>query len=275
MISYVDTLIGRLLCHRLNALTGLTIVAVITVHVLERALLPVDDISGLCIPGAKPADAPPPQREQAIHALEAATGRLGDEEPGPQAAERGDGREQPEGALGAQAALGDGQEHRGHGARVPVLVHEMETHDHGAGDGADAERVDLGVEEVLDAVPAHGPAEAGQVDHHDGAGGGVLVRGGVFLAFAESGDGGQESGDVGHGEELEPDADAEGPFAADDVDEEEGADEGGDEFDDAKDRGREELFILTAGSEKGEKVRRIDGDGLRARPLGQQLRAQA
>lgn len=45
----------------------------------------------------------------------------------------------------------------------------MERHGETATQGTQAQRVDLGVDEVLDAVPAEGPSEAGNVDEEDGA----------------------------------------------------------------------------------------------------------
>ena len=61
--------------------------------------------------------------------------------------------------------------------------------------------------------------------------------------FVDGGDDREEGGDVAHADCLEGDADAEGAFPADDVDEEEAARGGGDELDDAKDGGGEEFLF--------------------------------
>lgn len=105
-------------------------------------------------------DLPPAQGKQAIHALQAAPGSLRNEEPGPDTANDGQDREEPEAACGTQSSSSSLEEHDGDGTVAGVLVREMKTHDHGAAHRADSQRVDLGVQEILHAVPAHSPAEA-------------------------------------------------------------------------------------------------------------------
>ena len=68
--------------------------------------------------------------------------------------------------------------------------------------------------------------------------------------------------DVAHGESLESDADAERTLPANHIDEEEGADDGCDEFDDAEDGSCKELLVLAFSTEKSEELRSIDGDAL-------------
>jgi hypothetical protein len=63
--------------------------------------------------------------------------------------------------------------------RISVLVDKVEGHSDGTTQRAESERVDLGVDEVLDTVPAEGPAKAAEVDHDDGAHGSVLLAGGL------------------------------------------------------------------------------------------------
>lgn len=55
----------------------------------------------------------------------------------------------------------------------------------------------------------------------------------------------QESGNIAHGYSLQANADAKRAFAADNVDEEEGANDGGDKLDNSEDAGCEELFVLS------------------------------
>lgn len=166
------------------------------------------------------------------------------------------------------------QQHVRHSPTVTILVNEMEAHHHTARNSTDAQRVDLGVQKVLHRVPAHGPAETGNVDHHDGGGAGGLLAAGedAGLAFAQGRDGGQVGSDEAHGDGLKGDADAERAFATDDVDQEERADDGRDELDDSEDGGCEEFLVLSLGAEQGEEFGGVDGDALCTRPLRQQLR---
>lgn len=81
----------------------------------------------------------------------------------------------------------------------------MEAHNHGGGNGTDAKRIDFCVEQVLDCVPAHGPSEAGEVDHDDGSSGGVSGSWAILHASNWLACDGEEEGDVQHGECLEAD----------------------------------------------------------------------
>ena len=161
----------------------------------------------------------PLEREQSIHTLQTPARGLRNKEPGPHTTDARDDGKQPEGACGTQAVLARRQQHVGHGAAVAVLIDKVETHDHARGDGADAQGVDLGVEQVLHAIPAHGPAETRQIDHDDGACAGMFLRFGEFFAFLELGHGGQEGCNVAHGQRLQTDAYTQRAFATDYIDE--------------------------------------------------------
>ncbi len=97
---------------------------------------------------------------------------------------------------------------------------------------------------------------------------------------------------VAHREGLEANADRQRPLATDNVDKEQGTDDGGNELDDTEDGGCVELFVLAFRTEQGEHVRGVlqggisvssssksgdythDGDALSARPLTEQLCSQ-
>lgn len=68
----------------------------------------------------------------------------------------------------------------------------------------------------------------------------------------------EEDGHVEHGDELECDAAGEGALAADPVDENEGAEKGGDELDESEDGGGEELLLLAGGAHHGKVLRRVN-----------------
>lgn len=69
---------------------------------IERLLflLVDDDVLAGSVLVAAEANLVPGQREEAVHALEVAATRLGHEDPDPDPADDGDGREAPECALG-------------------------------------------------------------------------------------------------------------------------------------------------------------------------------
>ena len=136
----------------------------------------------------------------------------------------------------------------------------METHDHTTTDRSDPHRVDLGVEEILHAIPTHGPSETRDVNHDDGGGASLLLRTAVCFPLDEGGDSGEECSDVHHRQGLEGYPDPEGAFAADHVDDEESADDGGDEFYDAENGGGEEFLVLSFGVEEGEEFGGVDCD---------------
>ena len=224
---------------------------------------------------SKASNLVPLKREQAIHTLETSTRRLRDEEPSPDTTQDGDNSEQPEGSCGSESTLGSREEHVGHGAGVAVLVDEVETHDHRRGHGTDAQRIDLSVEKILHTVPAHGPSKPRNVDHDDGGRASLFLGLGEDFSLLEFGDGGEVCGDEAHGYGLESDADAEGAFATNDVDEEQGTDDGGDELNDTEDGGCEELLVLAFCAEESEELGGVDGDALGAGPLGEELGEEA
>src|SRR5947209_2313574 len=108
------------------------VIALNILYLLKRPLLPLNHISRLCIPSAKPANLPPPEFEQLIHALETAACRLRNEKPSPEASKGGYGGKKPESALGAQTTMADREEHGGHGAGVAILIDKMKAHNHAA-----------------------------------------------------------------------------------------------------------------------------------------------
>ena len=73
---------------------------------------------------------------------------------------------------------------------------------------------------------------------------------------------------------MKADTNAEGAFAADDINEEERAYDSSDEFHHTENGCCEELLILAFGSEESKEFRGVDCDALRARPLGEELGAQ-
>lgn len=99
---------------------------------------------------AIPADLVPGEAEQRIHALERLAARLGDEEPDPGETQGADDRAEIEEAVGVHV-----QQHGGDGLGVAVLVHKVETHDQRRPERAESDRVDFGVDQVLERVPAH------------------------------------------------------------------------------------------------------------------------
>lgn len=208
-----------------------------------------------------------------IHALEAASAGLGNREPHPHAADKGNGREAPEGSLGGDAAVRGGEEHVGHGAGVAVLVGKVQSHGPRGGEGSDAEREQLSSEEVLHGVPAESPTEAGDVDHGDGAAAGTLVGSGKdkVIDDTELRDASEEGGDVDHGDSLESDTSEESALSADDINEEESADDGGNKLDDTKDGSDEKRLLATSDTENLEQIRSVEGDGTSTGPLRQEL----
>lgn len=234
----------------------------------------LSDLSLIRISGSKSSNLVPLEGEETIHALETATRSLGNEEPSPETTEEGDNGEEPEGSCGTKATLATGKEHVGDSARVSVLVDEMEAHDHGGGDGTDAEGVDFSVEKVLHGVPAHCPTETTEVNHDDCGGGCLLLARGELFTLLELGNGGKESGDVSHGDGLKTNSDTEGALATNDIDQEESADNGGNELDDTKDGSCKQLLVLTLCTEECEELGCVDGDRLSAGPLGEELRGE-
>lgn len=123
-------------------------------RLLSHALLLIDrDIALLSILVSVETDSVPGELEQVIHALQASSAGLGHGEPDPDAADKGDGGEAPEGTVGGDAAVRGGEQHVGHGAGVAVLVGEVEGHGPRGGQGTDSEREQLSGEQVLHGVP--------------------------------------------------------------------------------------------------------------------------
>lgn len=113
----------------------------------------------------------------------------------------------------------------------------MHSHGNTSTNRSQSQWIDLTVDQILDAVPTHRPSETAEVDHHDGACGSTLLRRCLILGVVDVRVDDEENGHVEHGNELERDTSHEGTLAADEVDEEEGAEKGGDEFDDTEDGG--------------------------------------
>lgn len=84
-------------------------------------LLIVLSILEVGIPVSVETNAVPWKIEETIHALQCATRGLGHGEPHPDATDEGDGGEAPEGALGRDAAIVNGEQHVGDSAGVSVL----------------------------------------------------------------------------------------------------------------------------------------------------------
>lgn len=215
----------------------------------------------------------PRQIKQAVHALQRPTPSLRHEEPHPEAAQDGHGSKAPKSPLGRDAALRDVEEHDGHGPRVAVLVRKVKRHGPGRGQGTNAQRVQLGGEQVLHGVPAKSPATARDVNHGNSASTGALEGLGQdkVLVDTESRHGGEESGHVNHGNGLQQNASEESALAANDIDEEQGTDHGRDKLDNAKYGGHKERLVGSRNTQYAEEIRCIQGDGSGTRPLRQQL----
>lgn len=80
-------------------------------------------------------------------------------------------------------------------------------------------------------------------------------------------DGSEEDGNIEHRDELDDDPYAEGTLAANKVNQEESADEGGGKLDDTKDSGRKEGLRLPRGAKKCKELRSVDRDRIGATPF--------
>jgi hypothetical protein len=177
-------------------------------------------------------DLVPGQVEELVDALEAAASGFGDAQPDPDGADDGDGGEEVECAGGSEALAVE--EHDGQGFVGGVLADEVHGHGDGGADGTDAEREELGGEEVLTGVPAQCPADSGEVDHGDGTRGSLrLGRRGDVVFVLRDGDDVEEDGDVEHGKCLQDNTDDERALATKSINQEQRADDGGDKFDNA------------------------------------------
>lgn len=130
------------------------------VSLLLQSPLELSFLFSLSLRTSHSSNLPPSHGEQSIHSFQAETGSFGDEEPGPEETNDCDDSERPERSCCGQTALVCREEHFRNGSRISILVHEMETHYHRRRDGSNAQWIDLAVEKVLNAVPAHSPSKA-------------------------------------------------------------------------------------------------------------------
>ena len=148
----------------------------------------------------------------------------------------------------------------------------METHDERTADRTDAKWVDLRVDQVLDRVPTHSPAKSTKIDAYNRHRRSMLLACGELEALLfKTRDSGKEGGDVGHGECLETDTDAQTSLTANNINQEEGAHDGSNELDNTEDGRGKELLILSLGSEKSKEIGGVDGNAAGTTPLGEEL----
>jgi hypothetical protein len=218
-------------------------------------------------------DLVPGKLEELIHALEASSTGLRNGEPNPDTTDEGNSGKAPEGSLGGDTALRNRQKHVGDSARVSVLVGEVKSHSPRCSEGTNAQREQFGGQEVLHRVPAESPTETRDVDHGDGAARSTLVALGEnkVLDDTELGNLREESSDVDHGNGLKSNTDEKSALSADNIDEEESADNSGDELDDTEDSGDEKTFLLSNNAHDLEQIGSIKGDGTSAGPLREEL----
>ena len=95
-------------------------------------------------------DLVPRQAEQCIHALKGLASSLGDEEPDPSETQRANDGAEVEEPIGVHL-----EQHGGYRLGVAELIDKMETHDEGRTEGTESDGVNLGVDQVLERVPAH------------------------------------------------------------------------------------------------------------------------
>jgi hypothetical protein len=252
-----------------------------TLDDLDVGLLLVDLVglvlvAELGLLGTEATDLVPGKLEQLVDALEGSARGLGDGEPSPDTTDEGDGSEEPEGTGRAETALLVVEEHERDGARVTVLVDEMEAHDQRGGHGSDTERVDFSVEEVLHGVPTHSPTETGDVDEHEGdSGSSLLALGELEALLFNAGNSGKEGSEVSHGDGLAGNTDTEGTLATDPVDQEESTCDGSDELDYTENGSCEQLLVLALSTEESEEVGCVNGHRLRSTPLTENLGPEA
>lgn len=149
----------------------------------------------------------------------------------------------------------------------------MESHGPGRGEGTDAEREQLGSQEVLHRVPAKSPTETRDVDHGNGttAGGLLVGRENEVVDDAKLGHGSEETSDVDHGKSLKRDTSEESALAANDIDQEQRAGNGSNELDDTED-GRDEQTLGASGdADESEQIGGVESDGTSTGPLRQEL----
>jgi hypothetical protein len=218
-------------------------------------------------------DLVPGKLKELIHALKASSTGLRNGEPDPDTTDESNSGKAPESSLRGDTTLRNRQKHVRHSAGVSILVGKVESHSPRCSEGTNAQREQLSGQEVLHRVPAESPTETRDVDHGDGAARSTLVALGEnkVLDDTELGDLGEESSDVDHGNGLESDTDEKSALSADDIDEEESADNSGNELDDTKDSGDEKTLLLSDNAHDLEQVGSIEGDGTSAGPLREEL----
>lgn len=153
------------------------------------------------------------------------------------------------------------------------LVGEVESHGPGRGEGTDAEREQLGSQEVLHGVPAESPTETRDVDHGDGAtASGLLVgRKNEVVDNTKLGHGSEETSDVDHRQSLKSDTGEQSALATNNIDQEQRAGNGSNELDDTED-GRDEQTLGASGdADESEQVGGVESDGTSTGPLRQEL----
>jgi len=124
----------------------------------------------LCKLGTLATNKVPRKVEHLVERFERLSRSLGQEEVHPDETDSGDAGEEQH-----SASVGHGNEHERYSLGVTVLVDKVECHGDGTTERTETERVDLGVDEVLDRVPSERPTETGEVDHDDGTHGSVLL----------------------------------------------------------------------------------------------------
>lgn len=119
----------------------------------------------------------------------------------------------------------------------------------------------------LNAIPTQSPTDTREIDHRDSSRCGVLGIGIGNFTRCNAWDGSEEDGNIEHRDELDDDPDAEGTLAANEVNKEEGADEGGGKLDDTKDSGRKKGLGLPSGAQECKELRSVDRDRIGATPF--------
>ncbi|KAG7763316.1 hypothetical protein KL946_004132 [Ogataea haglerorum] len=217
--------------------------------------------------GSTSADQVPRQGKQLLHALERPARDLWQEVPAENEPQQTHAGEEVE-----RSVVCHGQQHRRHSLGVAVLVGEVERHHDGGSQRPHAQRQHLGVEEVLHGVPAHGPADAVEVDRGERAlAGAHLRRGEVDVLLGGLRHDRHVDGEVERRDQLDRDACVERLLPADEVDQEEGTEVGRGELDDAEERRHHHLVGLLGLADHGEQLGRVDRDGVRAAPLAEDL----
>lgn len=149
----------------------------------------------------------------------------------------------------------------------------MKSHGPRSSKSTNAEREQLGSQEVLHRVPTQSPTETRNVDHGDGATAGSLlvVREDEVIDDTELGDRGEETSHVDHGKSLEGDTGEQGTLAANDINQEQRARNGSNELDDTEDGGDKEALGATSDTDESEQVGGVESNGASTGPLRQEL----